>query len=66
MWLALRVRGWSPASHPHYPEQLRATFRTVLLAAAGGCIGLASLPKELLLHILCLAARPLTMWVPTS
>ena len=33
---------------------------------AAGCVGLASLPNELLLHVLSLAARPLSMWVPSS
>jgi hypothetical protein len=33
---------------------------------AAGCVGLALLPNELLLHILSLAARPLSMWVPSS
>jgi hypothetical protein len=36
VWLALQQEGWSPASHPQYPEQLRGAYRTVLLVAARG------------------------------
>jgi hypothetical protein len=54
---------WSPAHHRAWPEGFGTAAATVLLAAHRGRTGLASLPPDVVLHILRLAAHPMSAWV---
>ena len=64
------ARGWSPATHHHWPDAFKAAARTVLLTAsrAAGSSdsqpSLRVLPAEVLLRILQLAAAPMSAWLP--
>jgi hypothetical protein len=62
--------GWSRALHMHAPPAFRRATRALLLCAAAQPPGaeeppnLASLPRELVLHIVALAAAPQSAWLP--
>ena len=61
---------WSRAMHMHAPLAFRRATRALLLCAAALPPGaeeppnLASLPRELVLHIIALAAAPQSAWLP--
>ena len=58
---------WGPASNRLWPDGFQATTKTVLLAARraaeGYPCGLGALPPDVLLHILSLAAMPMSSWL---
>lgn len=60
------VRPWALETHGDYPEAFRAAARTMLLAAKRvgdeDAVGLWSLPRDTVLHILKHAAEPLHAW----
>ncbi len=62
--------GWSRELHAHFPAAFRAAARALLLCAGqpppppGQPPALASLPPEIVLHIIALAATPQTDWLP--
>ena len=67
------LAAWSKAQHAHFPAAFRRAVRTLLLGAAQSTPTdesapaaplLACLPKELLVHIVALAAMPRTCWLP--
>ena len=74
--LAIEHPAWFPAEHHRFLPSFRAAVRTLLLAlhrtshtASGGAGGraslgslMASLPPDLLHHIISLAAYPLSTW----
>ncbi|PRW58322.1 cytochrome P450 [Chlorella sorokiniana] len=73
-WLALALEhpAWSPAQHARFLPSFQAATRTLLLvvhrtsrtASSSSSLGslLASLPLDLLLRIIGLAAYPLSTW----
>ncbi|KAL4436554.1 hypothetical protein ABPG75_003693 [Micractinium tetrahymenae] len=67
LWMAIQHPDWSPAQHSRYPPAFKAAARTLLLAAQRGsgqrpAASLGSLPVEVLLAILGVAAYPLSAW----
>ena len=53
---------WSPQQHARFPPAFRSAVAALLLDSRPG--NFASLPAELLQHIVGLAAYPLSAWAP--
>lgn len=63
---------WIPSTHHLWPHTFKAATRTCLLAAQSSAAhhsdstracGLGSLPTDVLLHILSIAALPMSAWL---